>query len=88
MAPRVNSVVLRTQYLSTTKLFFESCLGLRIKEASAKHFVLHTKGLRLVFLDSDSDFGIELYVDVKKESPTTPGCFQDPNGIRIFVRNV
>ncbi len=45
MAAKIKAIVLRTQKLSATKLFFENDLGFRIKEFSHQHFVVHTKGL-------------------------------------------
>jgi catechol-2,3-dioxygenase len=62
MASILKSVVLKTQKLSTTKLFFEEVLGFKIKESSYQHFVVHTKGVRIVFLESETEFGVELYI--------------------------
>jgi hypothetical protein len=82
MASNIISVALRTQKLSATKLFFENNLGFKIKESSYKHFVIHTKGLRVVFIESENEFNVELYVDSKTVNHTK---LIDPNDIRIVV---
>jgi catechol-2,3-dioxygenase len=63
MSSRIISVVLRTKILDTTKLFFENNLGFKIKEYSHQHFVIHTKGIRIVFLESETELEPELYIE-------------------------
>ena len=82
MDTKIKAVVLRTQKLSATKLFFETDLGFIIKEFSPRHFVVHTRGLRIVFLESENKFDVELYVDSKTINYTN---LIDPNDIRIVV---
>lgn len=85
MASDLKSVVLRTQKLSTTKLFFENILGFKIKESSYQHFVVHTKGVRIVFLESETELDIELYIDSNTINSTN---LTDPNGIKLIVNKV
>jgi catechol 2,3-dioxygenase-like lactoylglutathione lyase family enzyme len=84
MASTIKSVVFKTPNLNETKSFFENSLDFNIKESSLQHFVLASKGLRIVFLESETDFGIELYVDAKIENRSS---FNDPNGIKITVKD-
>ncbi len=45
------------QNLSKQKSF-ENVVGIKLKEYSAKHFVLASKGIRVVFIETDDAFGI------------------------------
>ena len=83
MDTKIKAIVLRTQKLSATKLFFENDLGFRIKEFSHQHFVVHTKGLRILFLQSENEFGVELYTDSESGNFTS---LKDPNDIKIVVQ--
>lgn len=83
MAAKIKAIVLRTQKISGTKLFFENDLGFKIKEFSHQHFVVHTKGLRILFLQSENDFGVELYIDAESRNFTS---LKDPNDIQIVVK--
>jgi hypothetical protein len=83
MASNIISVALRTQKLSATKLFFENNLGFKIKESSYKHFVIHTKGLRVVFIESENEFDVELYIDSESGNFTR---LKDPNDVKIVVK--
>jgi len=83
MDTKIRAVVLRTQKLSATKLFFENDLGFRIKEFSHQHFVVHTKGLRILFLQSENEFGVEFYTDFESGNFTS---LKDPNDIKIVVQ--
>jgi hypothetical protein len=83
MASNIISVALRTQKLSATKLFFENDLGFRIKEFSHQHFVIHTKGLRVVFIESENEFDVELYIDSESGNFTR---LKDPNDVKIVVK--
>jgi catechol-2,3-dioxygenase len=85
MIANLKSVVVRTQKLSTTKLFFENVLGFKIKESSHQHFVVHTKGVRIVFMESETELDIELYIDSNTTNCTN---LTDPNGIKLIVNKV
>lgn len=85
MASNLKSVVLRTKKLSTTKLFFENVLGFKIKESSHQHFVVHTKGVRIVFMESETELDIELYID---SATINSANLTDPNGIKLIVTQV
>lgn len=82
MDTKIKAVVLRTQKLGATKLFFTNRLGFKIKEFSHQHFVIHTNGLRIVFLQSEKEFDVELYIDSKSETFTR---LKDPNNIKVVV---
>jgi hypothetical protein len=66
-----------------------------IKESSAQHFVIHSKGIRFVFLESPGDFEVGIYMDTpanclkqnKKQELTASEIqsFKDPNGIDIII---
>lgn len=83
MDSRIVSVVLRTKNLNSTKLFFENHLGFKIKECSLQHFVIHSKGVRIVFLETETEFETELYIEAN-----TINCTRliDPNGIKLFYK--
>lgn len=83
MNSRIISVVLRTKILETTKLFFENNLGFKIKEYSHQHFVIHTKGIRIVFLESDTELEPELYIETNILNCTNQ---IDPNGIKLYLK--
>jgi len=83
MDTKIKAVVLRTQKLSATKLFFETDLGFIIKEFSPRHFVVHTRGLRVVFIESENEFDVELYIDSESGNFTR---LKDPNDVKIVVK--
>lgn len=82
MSSRIISVVLRTKILDTPKLFFENNLGFKIKEYSHQHFVIHTKGIRIVFLESETELEPELYIET---DITNCSNLFDPNGIKLYL---
>jgi hypothetical protein len=45
------------------KLFFENHLGFKIKECSLQHFVIQLKGVRIVFLETETEFETELCIE-------------------------
>ena len=53
------------------------------KEFSHQHFVVHTKGLRIVFLQSENEFDVELYIDSESGNFTR---LKDPNDVKIVVK--
>lgn len=82
MVTKLKSVALRTSKLSETKFFFENNLGFKITEHSHQHFVLSAKGIRIVFIESDSENeGVELYIDSDKKDLLQ---LEDPNKIKII----
>lgn len=84
MNARLISVVLRTKKLDATKLFFENNLGFKIKEYSNQHCVIHTKGVRIVFLESETELDPELYIETDKTNCTN---LTDPNGIKMYFKS-
>ena len=98
MPTELKAVVFRTSKLKETKDFFVSVPGLVIKESSVTHFVIHSKGIRLLFVESGNDLEVELYlsksVSLSDENNltlhTTPkisglAICEDPNGIKIII---
>jgi len=97
MPTELKAVVFRTSKLKETKNFFVE-LGIAIKESSVTHFVIHSKRIRLLFVESDNDLEVELYLS-KSLSPSRennltlhsnakiPGLSscKDPNGIQIII---
>jgi hypothetical protein len=65
MAASIKAIVFKTAQLNATKHFFKTVLGFQIKETSTQHFVVHSKGIRLVFIESGKGFEIELFVNDK-----------------------
>jgi hypothetical protein len=98
MPTELKAVVFRTSKLKETKDFFVAELGMAIKESSVTHFVIHSKGIRLLFVESDKDLEVELYLSkvfsataennltlhsIKKIPELT--IREDPNGIKIII---
>jgi hypothetical protein len=89
MAIEIKAVVFKTCNLKATKEFFASTLGITIKESSTTHFVIHSKGIRVLFVESDKDFEVELFTSNKAEQLVTTKSgirkCEDPNGIKIII---
>lgn len=94
MAAGIKAIVFKTTQLDATRQFFESVLRLPLKEVSPQHFVVHSKGIRMVFLNTDKEFEVEFLVNEKPQNNQEtklkgePTCFsscKDPNGISIVV---
>jgi catechol 2,3-dioxygenase-like lactoylglutathione lyase family enzyme len=98
MLTKLSAVVFRTSKLKETKDFFFNKLGIAIKESSVTHFVIHSNGIRLLFVESDNDLEVELYLSKVLKSDAenkltlhstlkTPGftICEDPNGIKIII---
>jgi catechol-2,3-dioxygenase len=81
--PDLKAVVFKTSRLKETKNFFETILGMKIKESSPTHFVIYAKGLRVLFVESDNSFEVELYLN--KKSVEGLSVSEDPNQIKIIV---
>ncbi len=95
MPSSIQAIVFKTTQLKATKDFFENTLKLQIKESSARHFVLYSKTIRLVFVESPNDFEVEMYLNDKSiqfanEMPSGIAVadfksYKDPNGIRLII---
>jgi catechol-2,3-dioxygenase len=95
MPARVKAVVFKTSQLKATLAFFRDVLKLHVKESSARHFVIHSKNIRLVFVEATSGFGVEMYLsngagaypdEVNTGVPATGiKSSKDPNGIGIII---
>jgi len=95
MPAAIKAIVFKTTRLKTTRHFFEHVLNLPIKESTALHFVIYSKGVRLVFVESLADFEVEMYISNK--AMQLPGAAlpavntanvessKDPNGITVVV---
>ncbi len=82
MDTSLKSIALRTSKLSETKDFFENSLGFEINESSHKHFVLRSKGIRIVFISSESEIlEVEFYIS---EILSKQDFKNDPNRIKIM----
>jgi hypothetical protein len=79
----LRAVVLKTPRLKETLSFFVNQLGFIIKESSPTHFVIHSKGIRILFVESNNGLEVELYLAhrISKELFVR----DDPNHIKIIV---
>lgn len=92
----IKAIVLKTQQLQETKEFLENVLHFSVKESSAQHFVLWSKSIRLVFMESQRGFETEIYANEsadefveKKQMNFREADFKnykDPNGIHIIIQ--
>jgi len=98
MATEVKAVVFKTQCLKETKEFYTRTLGLKTSESSKNHFVIFSKGIRLLFVSSNQDFEVELYLQeivrrviTKKKAPRSNSSgselfvHEDLNKIKVFI---
>jgi len=98
MATEVKAVVFKTQCLKETKEFYTRTLGLKTIESSKNHFVIFSKGLRLLFVSSNQAFEVELYLHdivrrvitkkpARQSNSFCPGLFvhEDLNKIKVFI---
>jgi catechol-2,3-dioxygenase len=81
--PRLKAVVLKTSRLKETQDFFESILGMKIEESSITHFVVYSKGIRVLFVESNSGLEVEFYLTKKSTEGLT--VQEDPNQIKIII---
>jgi hypothetical protein len=81
--PSLKAIVFKTPHLKETLAFFIDQLGFIIKEASPTHFVIHSKGIRILFVESNDDMEIELYLIQR----STKEIFvqEDPNHIKVVI---
>ncbi len=97
MPSEIKAVVFKTAMIQATRAFFEHTLHIPIRESSIQHFVIYSKGIRLIFVSSEESFEVEMYLEERvagsikqqNENPTnTPFISQtDPNGIRVIQAN-
>ena len=83
MAAILKSIVFKTSKLSATKDFFINSLGFKIKESTYQHFVIYSKDVRIVFLESASDLEMEFFVDSELDNFIN---MKDPNDIKITIK--
>jgi len=81
--PSLKAIVLRTPHLKETLAFFVDELGFRVKESSPVHFVIHSKGIRILFVESNNPVEIELYL----AQGSTREIFvqEEPNHIKVII---
>ena len=95
MGAAIKAIVFKTTQLKATKAFFENVLKLPIKESSVRHFVIYSKRIWLVFVESLHDFEVAMYLNDKSNpfseeiqiEPTVPALKsgKDSNGISIII---
>ncbi|MFT3704539.1 MAG: hypothetical protein QM802_19385 [Agriterribacter sp.] len=95
MPANVKAIVLKTTKFKATRFLFENILKFQIKESSARHFVIHSKDVRLVFMKSFKHFKVEIYATeaykhLSKQEDMSPPTYtiknyEDPNGIAIMI---
>jgi catechol-2,3-dioxygenase len=83
MKPHLKAIVLKTSQLKNTCSFFIDQLGFTIKESSPTHFVIHSEGIRILFVQSHNELEVELYLTQKPAKKLFVA--EDPNHIKIIV---
>ena len=83
MSPDLKAVVFKTARLNETRAFFETVLGMKIKECSRTHFVIHDGEIRVLFVESDICPEPELYLRNNCTQQLT--VYEDPNQIRVVI---
>jgi hypothetical protein len=79
----LKAVVFKTSRLRETQAFFETTLGMKIEESSITHLVIHTKDIRILFVESNSGPEVEFYLTKKSTEGLT--IQEDPNQIKIII---
>ena len=79
----MKAVVFKTPRLKETMRFFTDQLGFTINEYSPTHFVIHSKGIRIVYIKSDTEPDVELYL--RKSFSESFTILEDPNQIKIII---
>jgi hypothetical protein len=79
----LKAVVFKTPRLKESMAFFTDLPGFGITEFSPTHFVIYSKGIRIVFIGSDSELEVELYLDKKNGESFT--ILEDPNQIKVII---
>jgi catechol-2,3-dioxygenase len=80
---KLKAIVFKTARLRETRAFFKTVLGMKIKECSRTHFVIHDGEIRILFVESDTGPEVELYVF--KKSSGNPVVLEDPNQNKVIV---
>jgi hypothetical protein len=83
LKPHLKAVVFKTPRLKETMSYFTDQLGLSIKEYSPTHFVIYSKGIRILFIGSDTDPDVEFYFCKSMGESFT--ILEDPNQIKIII---
>ena len=83
MKTLLKAVVFKTSSLRETQAFFETTLGMKIAESSITHFVVYEKGIRILFVESNSGLEVEFYLTKKSTEGLT--VQEDPNKIKIII---
>jgi hypothetical protein len=63
--------------------FFTEQLGFSINEYSPIHFVIYSKGIRIMFTRSDKMLEVEFYL--RKSEDESSEILEDPNQIKIII---
>jgi catechol 2,3-dioxygenase-like lactoylglutathione lyase family enzyme len=80
---QLKAIVFKTARLNETRAFFETVLGMKLKECSRTHFVIHGGEIRILFVESDSGSEAEFYVSKKSAGSLT--VLEDPNHNKVIV---
>ena len=83
MKPSLKAIVLKTPHIKETLAFFIDQLGFNIRESSPTHFVIHSKGIRILFVKSNNGMELELYLT--QGSSNEIFIQEDPNQIKIII---
>jgi len=79
----LQAIVLKTSRFRETRDFFETIPEMKISESSPTHFVIHARGIRVLFVESAKGPEVELYLTDKSASAFR--ILEDPNKIKIVV---
>ncbi len=79
----IRAIVFRTPRLKETEKFFSETLGLPFLESSPTHFLLYAKSIRIVFMETNSEPEVELYLSGEHAAPFC--ILVDPNQIKIII---
>lgn len=83
MNAHFKAIVIKTPLLRETHMFFTEQLGFTVKESSPTHFVIYSKTIRVLFIESNDGMEIELYL---AKNPGEKLLFmEDPNHIKIII---
>lgn len=83
LKPDLKALVFKTPRLKETMSFYKDQLGLPVNEYSPVHFVIYTKGIRIVFIGSDTERNVEFYFCKSIGESFT--MLEDPNQIKIII---
>ena len=83
MPLQLKAIVFRTVRFKETLEFFREQLGCVIIESSPTHFVIHSQGIRILFVDTNENPEIEFYFT--KSPAKELEVQEDPNNIKIIV---